>query len=214
MADVHVPPAGTVYQFVVVAAGDWINSNERRHPLARHRLQKAWRSAAVAAATTAGLPAGIGLDLVEIRAVLRFRRNARRDRNNYADTVKAIVDALSPTRTDARTTGGVVKEVTSGGIGLLIDDNDRVVDGPFLSIGEPIGEITRLTHGPIRGVVEVTVTVREGCGINPGRVRDITESSAKRAAAKLYGRAPVKARKKQTPSGLPPWLTLQRGQTP
>ncbi|MEZ2373108.1 hypothetical protein [Arthrobacter sp. RCC_34] len=116
--------------FTIEAPCDWINSNHRLHPLAKARLTKTWRNAAM----TECQRVAPGLQLqtpVHIEARIHKTRSGRWDPNNLAPTTKAIVDGL----VDA---------------GLIPDDSWRELEGPDHRRGHPGPNAITLTithHG-------------------------------------------------------------------
>lgn len=123
----------------------WLTANSRMHRMAEAKLIKQWRLAACLAARWAKLPTG--LDKVRIDAVAHFRGRAPvRDSDNLRPTLKAVIDGLGPQRLNKR---GVVP-----GHGLIADDDDKHLDGPYLTIGE---KLPALTYGR-PGELVLTIT--------------------------------------------------------
>lgn len=109
-------------------------------------------------ARAARLPTG--LDRVRVRIVCRFPDGRRRDASNLHDQVgKACLDALGPGRTvkDAKSPTGWRQEP---GHGLVADDHQDQVEGPLITIGEPLGPVERRRY-PFGGLV-ITVTDLSG----------------------------------------------------
>lgn len=108
------------WTLTIPAPGNWLTANIERNRFRRGALVKAWREATVAQCRAGRLPTGI--TPVDIAAVVRHPgRPPVRDRLNLAPTIKAIVDALTPSRTFTRN-GTTYRTV---GYGLLPDDSDR-----------------------------------------------------------------------------------------
>lgn len=153
--------SGRVWVVEIPAPCEWPTSNkrERMHRMAFARLVKQWREAAYLAAVAAKLPKGLAR--VRIDGVARFRGHpAARDRLNLAPVVKAAVDGLGPQRvrkTRNRKTGAL-KIHTAVGYGLVPDDDDKHVDGPYPTIGDPL---PKAAYGP-SGVLVLTITELEG----------------------------------------------------
>lgn len=105
------PPTGHVALWVP-KAGEWLNSNDRRHRMAQAKITKAWREAAAEVAK--GLPTFERP--VRIIASVWKSRLGDYDAGNLYPTAKACVDGYR----DA---------------GLLIEDNNRYVIGPDMRHG-------------------------------------------------------------------------------
>lgn len=139
---------GVTWTVTVTAPCDWLNLNGREHWGRKAGRARSWRHATLAALRAAHLPTG--LDRIRVDAELRFAaRRRRRDPSNFMPTIKPMVDALCPAQ---RTTRGVAV-----GYGLIPDDNPAHLDGPHLTIGEPI---EKKPYGPV-GEVILTITVLE-----------------------------------------------------
>lgn len=120
------------------APAKMLSSNSRHHWRSTSPIRKAWREAMFWHATAAKLPTGLAK--VRVDVVLRFPTAARKDAPNYHQWVlKPLVDALGPAREQTirrgPRAGTVVREV---GYGLIPDDTQQYVDGPFPRIGEPV----------------------------------------------------------------------------
>lgn len=112
------------------------------------------RDVVCAEARAARLPTG--LDRVHVAICCRFPDRLRRDASNLHDQVgKACVDALGPARTvrDAKSPTGWRREP---GHGLVADDDQGHVDGPYISIGEPLAPVERRRY-PFGGLT-ITIT--------------------------------------------------------
>jgi crossover junction endodeoxyribonuclease RusA len=108
-----------------------------------------WRVASFAAAHTAKLPTGLAR--VRIDAVAHFRGRAPvRDTANLAPTLKAVVDGLGPER--HYRWRGIMRH--SVGYGLIPDDSDKHLDGPYWVIGEALQAKPYATAGQL--VVTIT----------------------------------------------------------
>lgn len=122
-----------VWRLAIAAPCLWLTANDRRHHLGQAPLVREWRGAAYLAAKAAHLPTG--LLRVRIDVVAHFRgRPPVRDRANLSPTVKAVVDGLGP----ARSYKWRGRQITSVGYGLIPDDSDKHLDGPYLEIGAPL----------------------------------------------------------------------------
>lgn len=121
-ADETPVPGAREWRVVVTGPGAghtaWITANKRQHWAHKARLVRAWRENAQWATRRARLPQ---LERARIVAHLHFPDARKRDANNYADTLKAIVD-------------GVVVDA-----GLLPDDDSAHLIGPDLREGLPVG---------------------------------------------------------------------------
>lgn len=113
------------------------NQFRRMHWSQIARERRDWRHLSVALAQ--GLMP-VGLERVRIDAVLHFTDRRGRDEANFYDVIKPAVDALGPPRTvkDRRQPGGFRVEP---GHGLIPDDTPKHLDGPHLSIGEPVDRL-------------------------------------------------------------------------
>lgn len=109
------------------------STNTREHWRTTGTAKKAWREAAFIHAKKAKLPCG--LDRVRIDIVLHFVDRKPRDAANFHPTVgKPLVDGLGAERF-VTTKNGVRHEV---GYRLIPDDTPQHLDGPHLTIGEPV----------------------------------------------------------------------------
>lgn len=93
------------------APAPWLSMNSRLRHKAQAAERKLWRDAANVWAKHRKLPKG--LPKIRVDATLAFPTNRRRDVSNYMATVKAAVDGLVD-------------------YGLIADDADRYLVGPFL----------------------------------------------------------------------------------
>lgn len=107
----------------------WINANRPENRYARARRIKAWRQAAAQYARGARVPR---LQRAHLLVTFHHQDTRRRDADNLAPTVKAVVDGL----VDAH---------------VLPDDSDRYLLGPDKRTGEPVAR-----HRPVRMVVVIT----------------------------------------------------------
>lgn len=121
------PEASRSFELVVFApVGGWLTANRPSSPWVIRRLRAEWRRAAFDAAAAAHLP--VGLARVQIHAVARFWGRAPvRDRDNLRPTLKAVIDGLGPPQLSSRT--------SAPGWGLIPNDDDAHLDGPYLTIG-------------------------------------------------------------------------------
>lgn len=138
--------SGREWTVTIVAPCTWLTANDRRHWAAQGKLVKQWRLASCLAARWAHLPTG--LERVRIDAVAHFRGRAPvRDRDNLRPTLKAVVDGLGPARES--------KKGSTPGYGLVADDDDRHIDGPYLEIG------AKLAPMPFGSLGELVLTIAE-----------------------------------------------------
>jgi crossover junction endodeoxyribonuclease RusA len=105
---------GSVFELVIPAPCPFLNANQRLNRWEKAPRIKAWRNAAYATAIAADFVQGIGrlqIDAYVIKPVAN-----RFDPANYQDTAKATTDGLID-------------------YGLAVDDNRKIVDGPFMRDG-------------------------------------------------------------------------------
>lgn len=134
------------WTLTIAAPCPWPTANGRGHTIAISHLVRPWRKAAFEAAMVARLPKG--LDRVRIETEARFPGRAPvRDRLNLYPTIKSVVDGLGPSRVSLRTPHAV-------GWGLVMDDDDQHVDGPYIAIGP---KLTNAAPGTL-GQLTVTIT--------------------------------------------------------
>ncbi len=142
------------WTITVTTPCDWLTANDRRNRMVQANLVKMWREAAYWAARKAKLPTGLQRVRLDVEAVF-FGRAPVRDRDNLRPTVKAAIDgAIGPAREWTRNG----KRHRSVGYGVVPDDSDKHVDGPYLTIGP--GKPARL-YGPGG---ELTITITEVSG--------------------------------------------------
>lgn len=111
----------------------WLTANDTRHWSAQGALVRQWRNAVHTAAIIAKLPHG--LDRIRVDVVARFRGRAPvRDTDNLRPTVKAAIDGLAQPRTFRRNG----RTHHSVGYGLIADDDVKHLEGPYLTIGDPL----------------------------------------------------------------------------
>lgn len=129
------------WEITLGAPCDWLTANDRLDRWEKAHRVRLWRTAAYIHAVRAKLPTG--LDRIKVLVVAQFPtgRAPVRDAHNLAPTLKAVVDGLGPRRETTRKDGTTVVAV---GYGLIPDDSDKHLDGPHLSIGEPL---PRRTYG-------------------------------------------------------------------
>jgi hypothetical protein len=143
--------AARVWTVTMTAPTFWLTANDRRHHMAQAGLVKQWRDAAYTAALVAKLPKGLARVRLDVMA--RFRGHAPvRDLDNLRPTTKAIVDGLGPQRITRHRSGRVDVAV---GYGLIADDDDVHLDGPHLTIGDPLPAEVYSSRG------EVVLTITE-----------------------------------------------------
>jgi Endodeoxyribonuclease RusA. len=108
----------------IPAPVQFLNANDRLSWQKRARLTKQWREAAIVWARHDKLPKNLGP--IKVDAHLHFTQTRRRDAANWSPTVKACIDGLVD-------------------YGLIADDDDSHLQGPFLYIGGrslfPIGDV-------------------------------------------------------------------------
>lgn len=126
----------TAIEFTFPAPAKLLNANQCLHHMARHRLTQMWRDAAQLHARSAVGPQIPTFERARIDVRIAFTVTRVRDIGNYYPTAKAIVDGLVDGRGKIR------------GLGVLPDDSDEYLDGPYLH-----------NDGRTRGPVPV-VTVR------------------------------------------------------
>lgn len=120
------------WTLTIPAPCDWLTANDRDDRRRRASRIRSWRDAAAIYARQAKLPTG--LERVRIDAVARFPGRARvRDASNLSDTLKAVVDGLGPARV-----GTGRRSYAASGYGLIPDDDTKHLDGPYITIGEPL----------------------------------------------------------------------------
>lgn len=123
-------PAARSWRLALPAPTKWLDANRRAgmHHMARAREVKTWRTLAWAKAREAKLPKGLAR--VQITATLWFPTNRHRDRENFYDAVKPVIDGL----TVPRKAGGI-------GYGLIQDDTPQYLAPVVLEmkVGKPEG---------------------------------------------------------------------------
>lgn len=161
------PPApGTVWVLEFNAPVPPLSANDRRKAIAKSGDIKQWRHAIAVAAMRQGLPAG-QVERIRLDVELRFadrpdRPTPAREASNYngGATGKALLDGLTPPKPIRRRPFPAAAVATVGhtiGCGLIPDDKDRNVDGPYLTIGEPLEWWPAAPSATVR----VTITVLE-----------------------------------------------------
>jgi hypothetical protein len=134
------------WTLTIPAPTQWVDANRRAgmHHMARHREVKAWRETAYWAAASARLPKG--LQRVRIVATLHFPTNRHRDRENYYDAIKPVIDGLAAPRKAGQV-----------GYGLIPDDTPEHLAPVVLNlvVGKPAGA-TRY------GLLVLDITEQEG----------------------------------------------------
>lgn len=98
----------------VVTRSPFLNANDRDYWRVTANITKAWKANAAEAATDADLPKG--LTRIRIDGQVIKPRGGRYDAMNFYPTAKAIVDGLVA-------------------YGLVPDDSNQYVEGPFLTEG-------------------------------------------------------------------------------
>lgn len=98
----------------VVTRSPFLNANDSDHWRVVHPITQAWKTNAIEAATAAELPKG--LVRIRIDGQVIKPRGGRYDAMNFYPTAKAIVDGLVA-------------------YGLVPDDSNQYVEGPFLTEG-------------------------------------------------------------------------------
>lgn len=121
------------WSLTIPAPCDWLTANDHDNRWQRASRIRSWRDAAAIYARQAKLPTGLAR--VRIDAVARFPGRARvRDAANLAPTLKAAIDGLTP----AKVGRGPKRSYAASGYGLIPDDDDKHLDGPYITIGEPL----------------------------------------------------------------------------
>jgi len=100
------------WTLTIPAPTKWLDANRRTsmHHMARSRDARKWRELAYWAAAAAKLPKG--LDRVHITATLHFPQNRHRDRENYYDAVKPVIDGLAAARKPGQIGYGLIPDDT------------------------------------------------------------------------------------------------------
>lgn len=123
-------PVPRAWRLEIPAPTKWLDANRRArmHHMARAREVKAWRTLAFYKAQQAKLPKGLAR--VRITATLWFSSNRHRDRENYYDAVKPVIDGLT-----------VPRKAGQIGYGLIQDDTPDYLAPVVLEIrvGKPEG---------------------------------------------------------------------------
>jgi hypothetical protein len=126
-----------------------LSVNGNPHWRCTSAIRKAFRDAMYLYAKAAKLP--VGLNRVRLDFILRFPTAGRRDAANYHGVVvKPCVDALGPP-IDTIRRGKPLKAV---GYGLIADDTAEYLDGPHVTLGEPVRD-KAMPYG------QVTVTITD-----------------------------------------------------
>ena len=128
---------GELYQ-----AARWFNANHHLTPRKRNDLTQVWREAALVRARQLKLPKDVA-DRVFIEAIIHPDSKRYYDAQNLYPTAKAIVDGLV-------TGNGKIR-----GYGLLADDSNRHVVGPFCLPGKQrtVPGVTMRIHAIPRGTI-------------------------------------------------------------
>ncbi len=144
----------TVWTLRFPAPDKILSANGRTYWRTVRENAKTWREAVFVHARAAKLPTGLRLIQVDIE--LRFPTNGRRDNANYYTAMKPCVDALGPERVQVvkrgPRAGTTVIEV---GYGLIQDDTQEFLVGPFVRIGPKVADSKRSPFG------EVVVTITD-----------------------------------------------------
>jgi hypothetical protein len=160
------PMPGTVWVLEFNAPVPPLSANDRRRAIAKAPDIKQWRHAISVAARQQRLPVG---QVERIRLDIELRFADRPDRpipdreasnHNGGATGKALLDGLTPSKPIRKRPFPGAKVATIGqtvGYGLIPDDKDRNVDGPYLTIGEPLEWWPACPSATVR----VTITVLE-----------------------------------------------------
>jgi hypothetical protein len=124
------PAAPRSWRLELPAPTKYLDANRRArmHHQARGREVKQWRTLAWAKAREARLPKD--LTRVQITATLWFAHNRHRDRENYYDAVKPVIDGLT-----------VPRRAGQIGYGLIRDDTPEFLAPVVLElkVGKPEG---------------------------------------------------------------------------
>lgn len=131
------------------------NAARRLHWSKTSGERRMLREVVHAEACRAGLPKGLAK--VRVAIEVRYPDRIRRDASNLHDQVgKPAVDALGPDRTvkDHRSPTGWRREP---GYGLVADDHQDQVEGPLITIGQPVDR----RRFPFGGLV-ITITELSG----------------------------------------------------
>lgn len=141
------------WTLTVPAPAELMSFNTNKHWRVTSPVKREWRNATFLLAQSAQLPTGLGR--VRIDVELRFPRGGRRDAANYHPyVVKPIVDALGPGREyTVRQGARAGTTVVECGYGLIPDDTETYLDGPY----PKIGQVADQKRYP-RGLAIVTIT--------------------------------------------------------
>lgn len=151
------PVVAAAVPTVVAGAGTWtitfpapdrmLSVNGNPHWRRTSPVRKAFREAVYVYAKQARLP--VGLARVRLDFVLRFPSAGRRDAANYhGNVVKPCVDALGPAIDTVR----AGKRIVAVGYGLIPDDTAEYLDGPHVTLGEPVRD-KAMPYGQITVVI-------------------------------------------------------------
>lgn len=149
----HVDPDTSQrrWKFLVNASEDGFLRSNRRYQSRREQdaLISRWRRDAYTSALGASLPRGLTRARIDVWFCFAVKR--RRDRLNWAPTVKPIIDALCPAPTpyvDRKNN----RYVAPPGLGVLVDDDDAHLDGPHIKLW-PDASPNKLIEGSVLVVI-------------------------------------------------------------
>lgn len=119
-----VEPAGVLYRLVLPYSEPpaALTANKRPHWSARSKASREARSDVATLARAAGLTRIVGVRHVTVRLRWAPGDRRRRDPGNLNPFSKALIDGLTPDRTDIRRGPGGVKVTRHIGCGLVPDD--------------------------------------------------------------------------------------------
>lgn len=136
------------WTFVLTAKYKMQSSNVSTHWSGTSDARAAWRKDACDAARKKRMPKGLSRIRVDIELV--FPVTAKRDAPNYYQEIgKRIVDGLGP----ERTVKGKNPRIEPGH-GVVVDDTEKQVYGPHITISDTLADKTKYPFGHAR----VTVT--------------------------------------------------------
>ena len=121
-------PLESAFRLLIPAPAEWLNENYRLNRYEKARRVKSWRHAAAMYARRAGLPTGFGRVRIDAYVIKPIANNS--DPANWAPTSKATTDGLVD-------------------FGLVIDDNRKHVEGPFMHDGGKGEPALRLVITPL-----------------------------------------------------------------
>ena len=134
------------WTLTIPAPARWLDANTRArmHHMARSKTTRTWRETAYWAAASARLPKG--LQRISVTATLHFPTNRHRDRENYYDAIKPVIDGLAAPRKAGQVGYGLIPDDTPEHLAPVVIE---------LVVGKPAGA-TRY------GLLVLEITEEEG----------------------------------------------------